>query len=44
MGSGEFDQTTTAEFLANTGHTELTISYQNIIKDMDQLADIVFER
>ena len=44
MGSGEFDQTATADFLANTGQTELTISYQNIIKDMDQLADIVFER
>jgi alkylation response protein AidB-like acyl-CoA dehydrogenase len=44
LGCGEFDQTATAEFLAKVGYTELTASYQNIIKDMDQLADIVFER
>jgi alkylation response protein AidB-like acyl-CoA dehydrogenase len=44
LGCGEFDQTATADFLAKIGYTELTASYQNIIKDMDQLADIVFER
>ena len=44
MGCGEFDQKTTADFLAKIGYTELTTSFQNIIKDMDQLADIVFER
>jgi alkylation response protein AidB-like acyl-CoA dehydrogenase len=44
MGCGEFDQKATADFLAGVGYTELTASFQNIIKDMDQLADIVFER
>ena len=44
LGCGEFDQTATADFLAKVGYTELTASFQNIIKDMDQLADIVFER
>jgi hypothetical protein len=34
----------TAEFMARVGYTELTASFQNIIKDTDQLADIVFER
>ncbi len=44
LGCGEFDHEMTAEFLARVGYTELTASFQNIIKDTDQLADIVFER
>jgi hypothetical protein len=44
MGCGEFDHDTTADFLAGVGYHELTTSFENIIKDMDQLADIVFER
>jgi len=44
LGCGEFDQKATADFLAGVGYSELTASYQNIIKDMDRLGDIVFER
>jgi hypothetical protein len=44
LGCGEFDQKTTADFLAGVGYSELAASFQNIIKDMDRLADIVFER
>jgi hypothetical protein len=44
LGCGEFDQKATADFLVNVGYANLTTSFQNIIKDMDRLADIVFER
>ena len=44
LGCGEFDQKATADFLAGAGYSELTASFQNIIQDMDRLADIVFER
>jgi alkylation response protein AidB-like acyl-CoA dehydrogenase len=44
LGCGEFDQNATADLLAKIGYTHLTTSFQNIIKDMDRLADIVFER
>jgi len=44
LGCGEFDHEMTAEFLARVGYTEFTASFHNIIKDTDQLADIVFER
>jgi alkylation response protein AidB-like acyl-CoA dehydrogenase len=44
LGCGEFDQKTAADLLAKVGYTDLTNSYQNTIKDMDRLADIVFER
>jgi alkylation response protein AidB-like acyl-CoA dehydrogenase len=44
LGCGEFDQQTAADYLAKVGITNLTTSFQNIIKDMDKLADIVFER
>ena len=44
LGCGEFEQKTTDDFLVKIGYTELKTSFQNIIKDMDQLADIVFER
>jgi hypothetical protein len=44
LGCGEFDQNATADFLAGVGYSELTASFRNIIKDMDRLGDIVFER
>lgn len=44
LGSGEFDQQATSDFLASAAHSELMAGMQNMIPDMDQLADIVFER
>ncbi len=44
LGCGEFDQKAAAEFFEKVGYAELTTSFQNIIQNMDQLADIVFER
>ena len=44
MGSGVFGQQAVAEFMSNISYDELTSSFQNIIRDMDQLTDIVFER
>ena len=44
MGCGQFDEKATAEFLASVAYSELTAGMHNMIPDMDQLADIVFER
>jgi len=44
MGCGQFDEAATAEFLATVNHSELMAGLRNTIPDMDQLADIVFER
>jgi len=44
MGCGQFDQKTTADFMARAAYSDLTTCFENIIPDMDQLADIVFER
>jgi alkylation response protein AidB-like acyl-CoA dehydrogenase len=44
MGSGQFDETATAEFMASAAFNELTAGMRNIVPDMDRLADIVFER
>jgi len=44
MGCGQFDQQTIADFMARSSYSDLTASFANIIPDMDQLADIVFER
>ena len=44
MGCGACDLDMTNNFLQKIAYTELTASCQNIINDMDQLADIVFER
>ena len=44
MGCGACDLDMTNDFLQKIAYTELTASCQNIINDMDQLADIVFER
>ena len=44
MGCGQFDQQTTADFMMRSAYSDLTASFANIIPDMDQLADMVFER
>ncbi len=44
VGSGQFDGAATAEFLAKISHNELATGMCNRIPDMDQLADMVFER
>jgi hypothetical protein len=44
MGCGACDLDMTNNFMQQIAYTELTASCQNIINDMDQLADIVFER
>ena len=43
-GSGVFDQQTVSEFMEAVAFNELICSYENIIKDMDIVADILFER
>jgi alkylation response protein AidB-like acyl-CoA dehydrogenase len=43
-GSGEFDQQTISDFMADISYNELTASLRGMIRDMDQLADIIFER
>ena len=43
-GSGVFDQQTVSEFMETVAFNELICSYDNIIKDMDIVADILFER
>jgi alkylation response protein AidB-like acyl-CoA dehydrogenase len=44
MGCGACDLDMTNNFMQEIAYTELTASCQNIVNDMDQLADIVFER
>jgi len=44
MGCGQFDEAATAEFMAQVNFSELVTGLRNTIPDMDQLADIVFER
>ncbi|MGB5745689.1 MAG: acyl-CoA dehydrogenase family protein [Desulfobacterales bacterium] len=44
MGCGACDLDMTNDFMQKIAYTELTASCQNIINDMDKLADIVFER
>jgi len=43
-GSGVFDQQTVSEFMEAVAFNELICSHENIIKDMDMVADILFER
>ena len=43
-GTGVFDQAAVDKFLEIVAYNELIQSARNIVKDMDQLADIVFER
>jgi alkylation response protein AidB-like acyl-CoA dehydrogenase len=44
LGSGAFDQKTAAEFINAANLNELAQTYQDIILDMDRVADIIFER
>ena len=43
-GSGQFDEKATADFMASVDYGALAAGTHNMIPDMDQLADIVFER
>ncbi len=43
-GSGQFDEKSATDFLAAADHGALAAGTHNMIPDMDQLADIVFER
>ncbi len=43
-GLGVFDQQTVSEFMETVAFNELICSYENIIKDMDIVADMLFER
>jgi alkylation response protein AidB-like acyl-CoA dehydrogenase len=43
-GSGVFDADQCAGFLSEISHAKLAESYQNIIPDMNQAADIIFSR
>ena len=43
-GSGVFDQETVSEFMKTVAFNELICSHDNIIKDMNIVADILFER
>ena len=44
MGSGVFDQKAVSEFVETVSYNELFFSGQNVINDMDMVADILFER
>ncbi|MEA3414801.1 MAG: acyl-CoA dehydrogenase family protein [Thermodesulfobacteriota bacterium] len=43
-GPGVFDRQTVSKFMETVAFNELICSYENIIKDMDIVADILFER
>ena len=44
MGSGAFDQKIVSDFMEAISYNKLLGSYKNVIKDMDMVADILFER
>ncbi len=44
MGSGVFDQKAVSDFMETVSYNELFFSSQNVISDMDMVADILFER
>jgi len=44
MGSGVFDQKAVSDFMETVSYNELFLSGQNVINDMDMVADILFER
>ena len=44
MGSGVFDQKAVSDFVETVSYNELFFSGQNVINDMDMVADILFER
>ncbi len=43
-GTGTFDTDILKDFTDSTGCDELNMSYQGIVKDMDRVADFLFER
>ncbi len=43
-GSGEFDEKKTAAFLKTIGYDQLICGCENVVKDMDKVADILFGR
>jgi alkylation response protein AidB-like acyl-CoA dehydrogenase len=43
-GSGQFDEKAAADFMSSVDYGSLAAGTHNMIPDMDQLADIVFER
>jgi alkylation response protein AidB-like acyl-CoA dehydrogenase len=44
MGTGAFDQKTVFNFMETVSYNDLICSYQNIVNDMDKVADMLFER
>jgi len=44
MGSGVFDHKIVSDFMETISYNKLLCSYENVIKDMDMVADILFER
>jgi alkylation response protein AidB-like acyl-CoA dehydrogenase len=44
MGSGVLDQKAVSDFMETVSYNELICSGQNVISDMDMVADILFER
>jgi hypothetical protein len=44
MGTGVVDENSLAEFLASISYQHLVMSYPNLFRDMDRIADILFER
>jgi alkylation response protein AidB-like acyl-CoA dehydrogenase len=44
MGSGVFDQKAVSDIMETVSYNELFFSGQNVINDMDMVADILFER
>ena len=44
MGSGNFDQQAVSDFLEKISYNQLITSNQNVIADMDKVADIIFGR
>ncbi len=44
QGPGVFDQQAVSEFMERVAFNKLICSYENIIKDMDMVADILFKR
>ena len=44
LGSGEFDHKTVSDWMEKNSYTQLAFSHQNVVNDMDWVADILFER
>ena len=44
MGSGVFDQSSISDFMETVSYNKLICGFQNIIKDMDMVADTLFEK